>query len=134
MDKLNLCWNVYEHELNSNEIKVYNIFDHGRFFEDVKESLKKCKDKEDFKERIKRHLFYYFGFKCKWEVIITSWPAYICKEELERLYDEATSGEHLYGVHPRLEVARKIDIREQVMLNFDVFIDYVWSKKKTYQK
>lgn len=45
MDKLNLCWNVYEHDSNSGEIKVFNIFDHGRFFEDVKESLKKCKDK-----------------------------------------------------------------------------------------
>lgn len=31
-------------------------------------------------------------------------------------------------IHP--ETARKIDVREQVILNFDVFIDFVWSKKK----
>lgn len=130
MGKLKLCWNVYECDFNSGEIKVYNIFDHGRFFEDVKESLKKCKDKEDFKERIKRHLFYYFGSKCEWEVIITSWPPYISKEEVSNLCKRADEGEFRHRTAVNLETARKIDIREQVMLNFDVFIDYVWSKKK----
>lgn len=134
MDKLNLCWNVYEHDFNSDEIKVYNIFKHGRFFEDVKESLKRCKNKEDFKERIKRHLFYYFGSKCEWEVIITSWPPYISKEEVNNLCKRADDGESRYRTAVNLETARKIDIREQVMLNFDVFVDYVWSKKKTYRK
>ena len=47
-------------------------------------------------------LFYYFRSKCEWEVIVGAWVA----------------SDRVPG--------RKVDVYEQVMLNWDVFIRYVW--------
>ena len=44
-DKLKLEWNVYVHDFNKKEIKIFNIFNHGRFLEDVMKDLKKMRDK-----------------------------------------------------------------------------------------
>ena len=85
---MKLQWNVYTHHFNGEKIDIFNIFDHGRFLEDVKQNLKSCEVKEEFVEKLKRDLFYYFGCKCEWEVVITSWVPHIKIEELNRLIAE----------------------------------------------
>lgn len=96
-------WNVYVGDFNGRNIKVYNIFNHSGFAEDVKKIYKKYKDDfEVFSEAIRRSLSYYFWSKCEWEVIVSHWPP------REDFRDE------------------KIDVYSQVMLNWDVFIKYVW--------
>ena len=128
-------WNVFEHDFNAKEIKIYNIFDHGRFAEDVKKTLKKTEDKIEFAKEMQRNLFYYFGCKCEWEVVITPFPPHIDKRELDRLNTEYKECEEKYGHQPystyvNPDVAEKVDVYSQVMLNFDVFIDYLWTYKK----
>ena len=44
---------------------------------DVKKDLRKCKTKEEFAEKIKSHLMYYFWSKCEYEVVISSFPVHI---------------------------------------------------------
>lgn len=132
---MKLKWNVYTHNFNSKEIKIFNIFDHSRFLEDVKKDLKKYADKEEFSERLRGHLFYYFGSKCEWEVVITSWVPHITISELNRLNEEREKTLKEYNREPyRLyvnpDVGEKTDVYEQVMLNWDLFVDYVWSHKK----
>ena len=134
-DSLNLEWNVYTHDFNGKKIKVFNIFNHGRFLEDVKKDLKKCEAKEEFAEKLRGHLFYYYGSKCEWEVVITSWTPHITISELNRLNAERDRAlkEHNrepYSLYVNPDVAEKVDVYSQVLLNWDVFVEYVWSHKR----
>ena len=122
---------MYTHDFNSKEIKIFNIFNHGRFLEDVKKGLKKYETKEEFAERLRGHLFYYYASKCEWEVVITDWPTHITVEELNRLQKELDGHTAAYGHPPYaltvdLRVAEKIDVYDQIMLNWDIFINYLW--------
>lgn len=98
-----MVWNVYVGNFNGRCIETYNIFRHCRFFDDVKRIYKKYKnDFDKFSEEIKRSLMYYFWSKCEWEITLGSWPP------RDNFQDE------------------KIDVYDQVMMNWDVFIKYVW--------
>ena len=128
-------WNVYYHDFNKKTIKKWNIFNHSRFTEDVKGLLKEYVTKEEFTEKLKRKLFYYFGCKCEYEIIITNWPCHIDKKELDRLnyeYEDynAKCGRYPLRINVVPDVGEKVDIYSQVMMNFDVFVDYVWGYKE----
>lgn len=98
-----LEWYAYYHEWNGNKIKPFNIFNHGSFLADCKKNARKnAKDKHLFCERLKRDLMYYYWSKCEWEVVIIPW---ISRPET-------------------CEV--KIDVYDQVMLNWEQFCNYVW--------
>lgn len=101
-----LVWNVYYHDINESKIRTFNVFDHSGFTKSVADAAKKHKDKNEFTEKLRRELFYYFGSKCGWEVLISPW------------------------VGGRNTKPRKVDVYGQVMLNWDVFVDYVWEHRK----
>ena len=135
-DKLKLEWFVYRHDINSKKIIKYNIFDHLRFKEDVKKDLKKCKTKEEFAEKLKSNLQYYFWSKAEHEIVISSFPVHIKKEEFNRLTDEFKKDTERYGHEPYgmwicPDVGIKIDIYEQVMLNFSHVVNYIWLHKRS---
>lgn len=97
-------WNVYYHDTNKGTIDVINVFEHlgvERFVRNL------CKDKkltrEAFAEELRHELMYHFWSRCEYEVLIKEW----CGREAER----------------------KVDIYEQLMLNWDRFIDYCWSQR-----
>jgi DNA-directed RNA polymerase specialized sigma subunit len=134
MNTKDLRWVVYCSDINRNEIKTFNIFNHSRFREDVEKYLKKYKDKEEFAEHLKRSLMYHFWSKCEWEVVITDWVPHITMKELDRLNAEREKTSREYGRDPYTlyvnpEVAEKIDVYEQVMNNWEIFLDYVWNSK-----
>lgn len=129
-----LKWNVYYHAFNDKEIKTFNIFNHGRFREDVEKHLKKYKDKDEFAEKLKSSLMYYFWSKAEWEVVITSWVPHITMSELDRLNAEREKNikeynREPYSLYVNPDVGEKIDVYEQVMNNWNVFLDYVWNSK-----
>ena len=107
-------WNVYIGDFNSKRIETHNVFNHYRFVKDLTKALKKIeksdaseeKKKEDFAEAARKELMYYYWSKCEWEVIISHWPQ---------------------GKDDKDE---KIDVYDQVRLNWDKFIDYVWTNRK----
>lgn len=99
---------MYVDNFNGKEIEVYNIFRHGSFYADVKKIAKKYKeDREQFEEEIRRSLMYYFWSKCEWEIILSGWPAH------EDFREE------------------KIDVYDQVRLNWDIFISYLWENRSS---
>lgn len=107
-------WNVYVGNFNSRKIEVHNVFNHLRFVRDLTKELKKIeksdaseeKKKDDFAEAMRKELMYYYWSKCEWEVIVSHWPQ---------------------GKDDRDE---KIDVYDQVRLNWDKFVDYVWANRK----
>ena len=123
----NLLWYVYRHNINKDQIYKYNIFDHGRFSEEVYELLNKHEmTYEDFSEKLRCSLMYYFWCKTEYEIVITSFPPYIDKKEFDRISSE----EFRVLSDVRLRCGEKIDIYEQVRMNWGVFVDYVWNSKK----
>lgn len=129
-----LKWYAYREDYNGHEIKIVNIFDHWKFSEDVEKLMKEPLTKEEFTEKLRRELFYYYGGKCEMETVITSWPPYIDKEELDRLnleYEEHNKkyGHYPYKININPEVGEKIDISEQVQNNMTHFVNYLWDIK-----
>lgn len=105
-----LEWNVYVSEVSSGEIRQYNVFHHGRFMEDLRKEAKKHKDseREDFEERMRRLMLYYFASKCEWEVVVDHCPQHEDKDRWK---------------------SRKVDVYEQVWQNWIPFCDYVWQRR-----
>lgn len=106
-----LTWKVYVSEFSSGRIKEYNIFNHAGFVDDCRKMVKKCgEDKDVFAEAVRRSLMYHYWSKCEWEIILQHWPPN------ERFRDE------------------KIDVYDQVRLNWDIFINYLWENRKEFLK
>lgn len=98
-------WRVLVEDSNGRRIEDYDIFEHHSFAGDVGRAYKKHRtDFDAFAEKVRGSLFYWFCSKCEWEVIVSSWPS------SDRVPE------------------RKVDVYEQVMLNWDVFIEYVWTR------
>lgn len=135
-DIVKLEYYVYRHNFNGKSIEKFNVFDHGRFLEDVKKDLKKYDTKEEFAERLRGHLFYYYNSKCEWEVVITSWVPHITMSELDRINAEREKTLKEYNREPYClyvnpDIGEKVDVYSQVMLNWHLFVDYVWSNKRS---
>ncbi len=108
-----LEWNVYYHNFNKKEIETFNIFNHGGVCTTLaKVARQRKKDpsgkshyisKEEFVKELRSWLKYYYWSKAEWEVIVGPW--------ISRDFDKE---------------AIKIDVFDQINLNFGVFADYVW--------
>lgn len=104
INNTHLQWFVFRDNCNSKKLEVFNIFDHGRFFDDIKDAMYNFImnnfSKNEFITKVDRMILYYFGFKVEYEIIISQ-----------------VIGENYY---------EKIDIRNQIHLNWDRFIDYLF--------
>ena len=128
-----MTWNVFRENINRKEIVEYNIFAHSGFANEVDELLKEDVSRDEFDEKLRMILFYYFGSKAEYEVVITSWVPHIDRAELDRLNTEYEKHNQQWGYYPHAlsvepDVGRKVDIYNQVMINWDRFRDYLWSK------
>lgn len=125
-----LHYYVYIENFNKKCIEKYNVLsDH--FVKLLKAKTNNIKDREEFAKEVKSVLMYNFWSKCEWEVVITDWPTHITVEELSRLQKELDGHTAAYGHPPHalsvdLRAAEKIDVYDQIMLNWDIFINYLW--------
>lgn len=102
----NLVWNVYIENINKRQIEIYNIFNHGGFKKDLKEINDEVKDnKDEFLDRLKRSLQYYYWSKCEWEIILSDWPP-------SKKFND-----------------KKISVYDQVYNNWSIFSEYVWNNR-----
>lgn len=101
-------WNVYYHDSNAKKIIEWNIFKHGSFRKETYDLLKSDLNKKEFIDQLKRSLMYYFWSKSGYEVLILPWIG-----EAEDI---------------------KIDIYDQIMMNWDKFVNYVWSNKEAVKR
>lgn len=118
-----LQWNVYNESINRSEIQVFNVFDHRSFKDEVAKLRRKKLERDEFSKALKSIAMYYFWSKYEYEVVITSWPPYINQEELARIASEETH----YKYDVRLTVGAKIDVYQQLALNWDRFVDYLYT-------
>lgn len=149
-----LCWNVYYSDFNTREIKVFNIFDHWSFYDACRKAKRKFKDDKDgFANEVKSWLQYYFWSKCEWEIILDHWPngewydlrTTVTVKQMADMFDSTGKAHESWHISDNVmdkEVSlrvfpewykyhdKKIDVYEQVMNNWDIFIDYLWDHRK----
>ena len=96
-------WNAYYYDYNADKIEPFNVFDHGRFYEDCQKNARKNpKDFDAFCDQLRKDVMYYYWSKCEWELVLTPWTSQSEK------------------------AAIKIDVHDQIDLNWDIFCEYVW--------
>ena len=100
---INIEWYVYYYDSNAQKIIRWNVFKHGTFKKEVDKLLREKLTKEEFANKLKTEVAYYFMSKCEYEIILCPWTG--------RADDI------------------KIDVYDQIMMNFDKFVDYCWSFK-----
>ena len=136
-------WNVYNYNCNKNKIEKYNILNHWYFVKDIA----KIKDKDEFAEKLKSKLMYYFWSKCEWELVIeitednriflNPWVGCRNPEEVRiDVTDETNFDWRSFAeIHISKQVYKneaKIDVFDQVMMNWDKFVDYVWANRENF--
>ena len=126
-------WFVYYQNINAKEIQKFNIFNHASFRNGVAQLNQN--DRSEFEKELNSLLMYCFWSKSEYEVVITSWPPSIKIDELDRLNEQKQKYIKNYdivpySVCPRLDTKIKIDIYDQIKINWPIFVDYVWSQKE----
>ena len=99
---MNLEWNVWCNDLNTNKIKPFNVFNQYSFNKAVTDIFSKRLHMDEFEEMIDKEAMYYFWCKAEYEVMIGG------------LFEK--------------EAKTKIDIYTQLKLNWERFIDYLWAE------
>lgn len=141
-------WDVYYYNFNANKIESFNILDHWSFREYTKKAAKKLKTKEEFAEQLKSELRYYFWSKAEYELIIEitednhifliPWCGCRNPEEVKIEINPVVTEDgfnwlefaRLHTERQRYKNKAKIDIYDQVMFNWDKFVDWCWDNKK----
>ena len=95
-----LQWNVLNHNIGSDEIVQFNIFDHSGFRKDMREAARNIYDRDEFTKAVRSSLMYYFWSKCEYEVVVSP-----------------------LGSNPK-NIRKKVDVFTQVWNNKDAFIWY----------
>ena len=97
-------WYVYYNNFNQKCIEKYNIFQHGFFRKDVEKAVKAYRDDfEGFCKELDSSLMYWFWAKCEWEIVLSDFPP---SDSFKK---------------------EKIDVYQQVKLNWNIFVQYVWN-------
>ena len=132
----NLEWNVLRYNHNNRSFETFNIFNHWRFSEYIDKLLSdKQITREYFEERLRREVMYYYWSKTEWECIVTDLQPHIKQKELKRIItecylDRTIEQGMMRGSHVNLSDCEKIDVYDQVNLNWDAFVEYVWEFSK----
>ena len=101
-----LMWNVYAYNAQARCVITYNILAHDEFLNAIRSCATQYpNNKKMFADDVRLALAYYFWGKQDWEITMIA----------------RDTGVKCYG--------NILDVYDQVMANWDVFIDYVWSHK-----
>ena len=101
-------WNVFIEDFNGKNIRVFNVFHHCTFVEQIKKEFRrysKHKDIEKLEKEIRSWAMYCFWSKCEYEIILTSFPE-------RKGFKEA-----------------KVDVYRQLELNWKPFFKYIYENK-----
>lgn len=97
-----MTWNVFYYNFNEGKIESYNVLKGRESF--IKKLKSRSASKENFAKKLRSEMMYYYWSKAEWEVLISPWCAGGEAEEI------------------------KIDVFDQINLNWDRFVDYCWEQ------
>lgn len=94
-------WYVYIYDINSRTMRKHNVLA-GRE-ETIRRYKKESKSIEEFSKLLRSEMMAYYWSRCEWEILISNWCGGDRSEE------------------------KKIDVFDQLQLNWDVFVWYCWN-------
>ena len=131
--------------LNNQTIENYVPFSDKYWLKEIKSIKKKCDTKEKFYEELRREVMWRYWAKAEWELIVTKTadgrailsPWCGCLNTYESAIDvtDDTSFDWVGFAEEHISKqvfknCAKIDVYDQLCLNWDEFVDYVWSYSK----
>ena len=93
--------------------KPFNVFDSVSFSKSFYD-LRKIEDRKEFEKKLESAVKYTYWGRCEYEMLTLPWP-FSSKDDAEK-------------------ESYKIDIYEQLKMNWDRFADYCWENRKNAQK
>ena len=138
-----MYWTAIYYNSNAQEFQPYNVLKYKEDF--VKQLKKKVESKEEFSQRMKSEMMYYFWSKCEIEVILTNQGDRIIMSPWigpEDLILDVTDREDFNWVdffNKKVECYTnktkiKIDIWDQIFYQWDDFINYCWNFRHKWQR
>lgn len=142
-----LSWLVTYYDCNADKIKYYDVLKYREDF--VKKLKKRCSTKEEFAEKMRREMMYYFWSKAECEVIIEInednriWisPWCGCREPEKVRVDVTDRTDFDWKGFAKEHIGKqifknkaKIDVFDQLQWMWNQFIDYVWNYHHKYQR
>lgn len=114
-------WKVFTIDFSDDTAKQTDIFQHGRFVDDLgkvakeydknlKGGVSEIEARAKFDEQVRCNLLYFFWAKFEWEILIV--PLITRGESIEC----------------------KVDVYTQVMQNWDVFREYVFANRAFFKR
>lgn len=119
-----LTWKViYE---RNNKIEWKDIFKGGYLERIAKELKDELGNRDEWEKHFKTKLMSIYWCRSEYEIIITSWPPFISRDNLDIMNTEAHNQSNKVRVNALLDIAKKINVFDQLNANWEVFADYVW--------
>lgn len=104
-----LNWNVVHFDFNTHKFATCNILSDG-MVEEIKKRTKKVDNRDDFSKEVDLLCMSRFWSKFEWEIVIKQWTGYDNPKQM------------------------KVDVYDQLKLNWGRFIDYLWDNIKVSKK
>lgn len=137
-----LTWLVSYYDYNANKIEYYNVLKYREDF--IKKLKKNCDTKEEFAEKMRREMMYYYWSKCEWELVIEIddndrvWlnPWVGCRNPEDVRIDVTDREDFDWRGFAELHISKqiyknkaKIDVFNQLEWRWTEFVDYCWYTK-----
>ena len=144
-----LSWLVMYFDINAQVIKPYDILKHREEY--IKRLKKRCKNKEEFSERLRGEMMRSYWSKCEWELIIEIdeegrvWLSpWVGARDIASIRVDVTDDPdfdwkgfaELHTAKQRYKDRAKIDVYDQLTYKdqFTEFVDYCWHTRLKYER
>lgn len=117
---------------NQGRIEPYDIFESEYWEREAIAAKKETNSREEWKEDFRLRLMAQYWSRCEYELLLVEWPACVPISAIDEIQQEIEDYEKKYGhklyrvTIPLPKSTEKIDIYDQLMLNKEIFFDYVW--------
>ncbi len=98
-----MMWNVFYSNFNTGKIESHNVLRGREKF--IKNLRSKSASKEEFSKQLRSEMMYHYWSRAEWEILLSPWCG---QKDSEK---------------------RKVNVFDQLELNWDRFVDYCWEAK-----
>lgn len=140
-------WLVKNFNINKQTIEDYDAL---KYLEnDIKKLKKKCIIKEEFANKLRTEMLYHFWSRAEYELVVKQTedghilllPWCGCRDEakatIDVTYDTSFDWKGFAAEHIGKQIYNheaKIDVYNQLMWQWDNFVNYVWNYRHKYQR
>lgn len=117
---------------NHGRIEPYDIFESGYWEREAIAAKEETNSREEWEQDFRLRLMAQYWSRCEYELLLMEWPACVPISAIDEMRQEIEDYEKKYGhklyrvTVPLPKSTEKIDIYNQLMLNKEIFFDYVW--------